>query len=504
MERIVQLTKLENHLWEAANILRGPIDAADFKTYIFPLLFYKRICDVYDEETEQALAESSGDSDFADFPEFHRFHIPSGCHWKDVHSRSSDIGAALNFSFREIMTANPQTLMGIFGDAAWTNKERLPDALLKDLIDHFSRLQLRNQDVDSDIMGQAYEYLIKRFADAANKKAGEFYTPRSVVRLMVDILDPKPGETIYDPACGTGGMLLGAVQHVKDKYGDIKQLFGRLYGQEKNLTTSSIARMNLLLHGVDDFNIYRGDTLRQPMFYANDELIKFDCVIANPPFSLKKWGEKIWQNDPYGRCFAGLPPDSSGDYAWVQHMIKSLHPRSGRMAVVLPHGTLFRMGAEGKIRKAILEMDLLEAVIGLAPNLFYGATLAAAILVFRKQKSTDRRGKILMIDGSKLFKKGRSQNTLESEHAAQLLSWYQAYQNVPGSARVVSLEEIATNDYNLNIPRYIEPPVVKNNLSVDEALRELKSALTEAYAAEDHLVSLLKNAGLFIVDKGEE
>lgn len=493
---MVQLTKLENHLWEAANILRGPIDAADFKTYIFPLLFYKRICDVYDEETELALAESSGDPDFADFPEFHRFHIPSGCHWKDVRSRSSDIGAALNFSFREIMTANPQTLMGIFGDAAWTNKERLPDALLKDLIEHFSRLQLRNQDVDSDIMGQAYEYLIKRFADAANKKAGEFYTPRSVVRLMVEILDPNPGETIYDPACGTGGMLLGAVQHVKEKYGDIKQLFGRLYGQEKNLTTSSIARMNLLLHGVDDFNIYRGDTLRQPMFYANDELIKFDCVIANPPFSLEKWGEEIWQNDPYGRCFAGLPPASSGDYAWVQHMIKSLHPRFGRMAVVLPHGTLFRMGAEGKIRKALLEMDLLEAVIGLAPNLFYGATLAAAILVFRKQKSADRRGKILMIDGSKMYKKGRSQNTLEGDHAAQLLSWYQAYQDVTGFARVVSLEEVAANDHNLNIPRYIEPLTQEKKISVEDALGSLQLALLDAYQAEDHLLDLLKNAGL--------
>lgn len=496
MERIVQLTKIENHLWEAANILRGPIDAADFKTYIFPLLFYKRICDVYDEETEQALEESSGDPDFADFPEFHRFHIPSGCHWKDVRNRSTDIGVALNFSFREIMTANPRTLMGIFGDAAWTNKERLPDALLKDLIEHFSRLRLRNQDVDSDIMGQAYEYLIKRFADASNKKAGEFYTPRSVVRLMVDILDPNPGETIYDPACGTGGMLLGAVQHVREKYGDVKQLYGRLYGQEKNLTTSSIARMNLLLHGVDDFNVYRGDTLRQPHFHSHDELTKFDCVIANPPFSLEKWGEEIWQNDPYGRCFAGLPPASSGDYAWVQHMIKSLNPRSGRMAVVLPHGTLFRMGAEGKIRKAILEMDLLEAVIGLAPNLFYGATLAAAILVFRKQKSPDRRGKILMVDGSKLFKKGRSQNTLEAEHAAQLLAWYQAYQDVAGFVRVVALEEVAENDYNLNIPRFIEPLSQETKISVEDALRNLKIALSDAYQAEDNLIALLKNAGL--------
>ncbi|MCL4559878.1 MAG: type I restriction-modification system subunit M [Chloroflexi bacterium] len=492
----VDLSKLESHIWEAANILRGPVDAADFKTYIFPLLFFKRICDVYDEEIENALKDSAGDADFAGFPENHRFQIPHGCHWNDIRERQADIGKALMLSFNGIGTANPATLMGIFGDAAWTNKERLPDSLLRDLIDHFSRLRIRNVDVDSDVMGQAYEYLIKKFADATNKKAGEFYTPRSVVRLMVDILDPQPGETIYDPACGTGGMLLGAVQHVMEKHGSIKRLFGRLYGQEKNLTTSSIARMNLFLHGVDDFQILRGDTLRQPLFFDGDHLMTFDCVIANPPFSLEKWGEEIWRNDPYGRCFAGLPPSGSGDYAWVQHMLKSLRPRSGRMAVVLPHGTLFRGGAEGKIRQTILEMDLLEAVIGLAPNLFYGATLAAAILVFRKQKSPERRQKVLMIDGSKLFHKGRNQNTLDAEHAGQILQRVQAYQDVPGFARVVSLEEISQNDYNLNIPRYIEPSIEEADVIVEEVLQGLKSALNEANAAEDHLLSLLKNAGL--------
>ncbi len=496
MAAFADLSALENHLWEAANILRGPVDAADFKTYIFPILFFKRICDVYDEETDEAMKESAGDIDFADFPENHRFKIPHGCHWNDIHERASDIGQGLNYAFREIQTANPETLMGIFGDAQWTNKDRLSDELLRDLIEHFSRLRLRNEDVDSDIIGQAYEYLIKKFDFFNYKYSCEFYTPRSIVRLMIDILDPKPGETIYDPACGTGGMLLGAVQHVFEKEHTIQSLFGRLYGQEKNLTTSAIARMNLLLHGVDDFNILRGDTLRNPLFTDNDHLMTFDCVIANPPFSLEKWGEEIWKSDPFGRCFAGLPPSSSGDYAWVQHMLKSLRPRSGRMAVVLPHGTLFRSGAEGKIRQAILQMDLLEAVIGLASNLFYGATLAAAILIFRKQKSPDRRGRVLMIDGSKLFRKGRSQNTLEEEHACQILEWVRAYQDVPGSARVVSLEEIAGNDYNLNIPRYVEPPAQEATIGVDEALQGLQAALEDAYAAEDHLLSLLKKAGL--------
>jgi type I restriction enzyme M protein len=278
---------------------------------------------------------------------------------------------------RGIEKANPETLYGIFGDAQWTNKERLSDSLLRDLIEHFSRIDLGNQAAQADVLGQSYEYLIKKFADATNKKAGEFYTPRSVVRLMVNILDPREGESIYDPACGTGGMLLEAIHHVKENHGDDRTLWGKRFGQEKNLTTSAIARMNLFLHGAADFQIVRGDTLRNPAFFLGDNLATFDCVIANPPFSLEKWGEEVWASDPYGRNFAGMPPAKSGDYAWVQHMIKSMAPKTGRMAVVLPHGALFRMGAEGKIRTKLLGMDALEAVIGLGPNLFYGNRKAA-------------------------------------------------------------------------------------------------------------------------------
>lgn len=368
----LDLSSLESHLWEAANILRGPVDAADFKTYIFPLLFFKRISDVYDEEVAQALEESSGDEDYAHFPENHRFQIPEGGHWQDIRARTTNMGQALQRALREIEKANPRTLYSIFGDAQWSNKERLSDELLCDLIEHFSQLSLSNRAVDSDVLGQAYEYLIKKFADATNKKAGEFYTPRSIVRLMINILDPREGETIYDPACGTGGMLLEAVHHVKESNGNAKTLWGKLYGQEKNLTTSAIARINLFLHGVEDFHIERSDTLRQPAFFEGDHLATFDCVIANPPFSLERWGEDLWINDPYGRNFAGLPPRTSGDYAWVQHMIISMAVKTGRMAVVLPHGALFRMGVEGKIRQKIVEMDVLEAVIGLGPNLFYG------------------------------------------------------------------------------------------------------------------------------------
>lgn len=488
------VNQLESHLWASANILRGPVDAADFKTYIFPLLFFKRICDVWDEEYQE-IVDDTGDEQLAWFPESHRFQIPEDCHWNDVRTKASNVGAALQRAMREIERANSESLYGVFGDAQWSNKERLSDALLKDLIEHFSKLPLGNKSVDSDLLGDAYEYLIKKFADATNKKAGEFYTPRSVVRLMVDMLDPKEAETIYDPACGTGGMLLAAVQHVKDMHGDVKRLWGKLYGQEKNLTTSSIARMNLFLHGVEDFQIVRGDTLRSPAFFDGDRLAMFDCVIANPPFSLEKWGEELWANDPFGRNFAGLPPSSSGDFAWVQHMVKSLAEVTGRMAVVLPQGALFRKGAEGKIRQKLLEMDLIEAVIGLAPNLFYGTGLAACILVLRKRKLVERRKKVLIVDASQLFRRGRAQNFLEPEHAAEIRCWYRDFADVPDAARVVSLDEIKAEDWTLNISRYVLPPLQEDFPQLPEALRAFKEALLRCRDAEEHLQRVIESGG---------
>jgi type I restriction enzyme M protein len=494
----IDLSKLEAHLWESANILRGPVDAADFKTYVFPLLFFKRISDVYDDEYAAALSESGGDEEYARFPQNYRFQIPNGCHWSDVRAVASNVGQALQRAMRGIEKANPETLYGIFGDAAWTNKERLPDALLRDLIEHFSRIALGNQSAQADILGQSYEYLIKKFADLTNKKAGEFYTPRSVVRLMVNILDPGEGESIYDPACGTGGMLLEAVHHVRENHGDDRTLWGKLFAQEKNLTTSAIARMNLFLHGASDFQVVRGDTLRQPAFFSGDNLATFDCVIANPPFSLEKWGEEVWSADPYGRNFAGMPPAKSGDYAWVQHMIKSMAPATGRMAVVLPHGALFRMGKEGEIRKKILQMDLLEAVIGLGPNLFYGTGLAACILVFRQRKKKDRRKKVLILDASRAFKIGRAQNELLPEHVERIHGWYRDYHDVEGIARVVTLDDIAANDHNLNIPRYVEPKNEQEVLSVEEAMQRLRESADAAFAAEDKLIEILKREGLLL------
>jgi len=492
----ITLSQLESHLWESANILRGPVDAADFKTYVFPLLFFKRISDVYDEEYAAALVESAGDEEYAQFPQNYRFQIPKDCHWSNVRVVTTNVGQALQKAMRGIETANPDTLYGIFGDAQWTNKERLPDSLLRDLIEHFSRIPLGIQAAQADILGQSYEYLIKKFADATNKKAGEFYTPRSVVRLMVNILDPKEGESIYDPACGTGGMLLEAVHHVRENHGDDRTLWGKLFGQEKNLTTSAIARMNLFLHGAADFQVVRGDTLRQPAYFSGDNLAMFDCVIANPPFSLEKWGEEVWSSDPYGRNFAGMPPGKSGDYAWVQHMIKSMATASGRMAVVLPHGALFRMGKEGEIRRKILQMDLLDSVIGLGPNLFYGTGLAACILVFRQRKIKERKKKVLILDASREFKSGRAQNELQPEHVERIYNWYHDYQDVEGVARVVTLDEIAANDHNLNIPRYVEPKSGQEALTVEEAMKRLRESAKAAFAAEEKLTAILKREGL--------
>jgi type I restriction enzyme M protein len=483
------ISQLEQYLSKAAWILKGPVDASDFKVYIFPLLFFKRISDVYDEEFNQALDESEGDKDYALLPEFHRFDIPEGCHWNDVRETTTNVGLAIEKALRGIEQSNQQFLYGIFGDAQWSNKNKLSDRLLTDLIEHFSQYSLSNSLVDVDILGQAYEYLIKHFADLTNKKAGEFYTPRSVVHLLGLILNPHEGETVYDPACGTGGMLLECVDHLKHNYEDYRTL--KLYGQEKNLTSSSIARMNMFLHGIEDFQIFRGDTLRNPAFFEADGLKTFDCVIANPPFSLQDWGAENWVNDPYGRNIAGVPPQSNGDMAWVQHMIKSMNS-TGRMTVVLPHGALFRKGAEGRIREELVKQDLLEAVIGLGPNIFYGTQLAACVMVFKQNKESHKKGKVLFIDASDQVRVGRAQNFLEPEHVQQIFNWQQSYQDVENYVKVSTIAEIKENDYNLNIPLYVEKVIEDNLPSVEEALLDLKMAWDESLKAEEKFIAILK------------
>ena len=490
----VTLSELEQYLWGAANILRGPVDASDFKSYIFPLLFFKRISDVYDEEFKEALEESEGDEEYAGLSEFHDFIIPEKAHWKNVQEVTQNVGQALQYAFREIEKTNQEKLYSIFGDVNWTNKDRLSDALLIDLINHFSSKTLSKENVEPDMLGQAYEYLIKKFADLTNRKAGEFYTPRPIVHLMGSILKPQEGETIYDPACGSGGMLLESYQYVQRSGGDARTL--KLYGQEKNLTTSSISRINLFLHAIQSFQIIRGDTLREPAFLEGDRLAKFDVVIANPPFSLEKWGHENWPQDPYGRNIAGTPPKSNGDYAWVQHMIASMAPSTGRMAIVLPHGVLFRQGAEGTIRKTLIEKDLLEAVIGLGPNLFYGTGISACVLVFRAKKNDERKNKVLFIDASEQYLKGRSQNFFLPEHAEAVLKWYEDFGNIENISQVVELSEIRKNEFNLNIPLYVKKVHEVEEIDLKATLEQLKKDYAAFLESEEKMKRLLKEVNI--------
>jgi type I restriction enzyme M protein len=491
--------ELKSTLWDAANTLRGSaVDRTDWKGYILPLLFFKRVCDVWDEETADA-AETFGDTVPALFPEVHRFQVPEHCHWRDIRETAANIGTALVHAMQEIERANPDTLYRVFGTADWGNREKFTDELLKDLIEGFSAISLGNKAVSTDVLGDAYEYLIGKFADVTRRnKAGEFYTPRSVVRMMVEILDPKAGESIYDPACGTGGLLLGAIEHVTREGGDPRTFFGKIYGQEKNLTTSSIARMNLVLHGIEDFQIAREDTLRNPAFAdaSTGGLLTFDCVIANPPFSLKEWGRDLWEADPWGRAKYGIPPESYGDYAFVQHMIASMaQGGNSRMAVVLPQGALFRKAAEGNIRTALLKEDLIEAVIGLAPNLFYGTQLAGCVVVLRRKKPVTRQNKVLIIDASSLFRKARAQNFLDPEHREQIVAWYRAFEDVKDRAKVASLEEIKNEGWTLNISGYVLPSIGADIPPLPDAVEAFKTALAEARSAEDHLRTVLSEGG---------
>jgi type I restriction enzyme M protein len=491
-------TELKSALWECAEVLRGSaVDRTDWKAYILPLLFFKRLSDVWDEEIAEAV-ELYGDIDPVDFPEVHRFEIPTDCHWRDIRETPANVGAGMARAMREIERVNPDTLYRVFGAADWGNKEILSDEILKDLIEQLSQVPLGNQAVSTDILGDAYEYLIGRFADVTKrKKAGEFYTPRSVVRMMVDLLDPHEGETIYDPACGTGGMLLGAIEHVHRAGGDPRTFFGKIYGQEKNLTTSSIARMNLVLHGIEDFQIVREDTLRNPAFIdsAAGGVATFDCVIANPPFSLKEWGREIWEADPWGRVSYGLPPESYGDYAWVQHMVASMAAGTGRMAVVLPQGALFRQGWEGKIRQGLLEQDLVEAVIGLAPNIFFGTGLAPAVVVLCRTKSAARRRRVLLVEASNLCRKGRARNFLDPQHAERIVKWVRAFEDVEGRAKVVGLDVMREEDWTLNISRYVIPRSDMFVPPLPTAIAALKEAVAECRAAENCLREMLNEQG---------
>lgn len=489
--------ELESRLWAAANSLRGPVDPSDFKAYIFPLLFYKRLCDAWDEEHVRALADYAGDEQLAAQPENYRFQIPDGCHWDDLRRYHENVGVHLQTMLDRVQEANPETLAGIFGDVAWANKEKLPEPSLLNLIEAFSSLDLSPSIVGHDLLGNAYEYLLKQFADESGRKAGEFFTPRAVVRLLTRIVDPQPTDTIYDPACGSGGMLVEAVNEVIEAGGGVTQL--RLYGQEVSLTTSAIARMNLFLHDIEDAKILRGDTLRDPKFRDDrGRLTRFDVVITNPPFSLKNWGADVWKNDPWGRPVCGLPPAGNGDLAWVQHMLASIDPTDGRLGVVMPHGVLFRGGAEGEIRERLVKGDQLEAVIGLPPNLFYSTSIPACLLIFRANKAAARRGHVLLVDGSKRFTKGRNQNQMSVDDVAAILAAYRTAEDPDAeggvAVRLVPHAEIKESGWDLNVGRYLRD-TAGEAIDVGTALAELREAQATLRDAEARLDERLKAAG---------
>jgi len=491
--------ELESRLWAAANSLRGPVDPADFKAYIFPLLFYKRISDTWDAEHASAEAKWGDDLDGEIEADYHRFTIPDGCHWADLRRVHENVGVALQKILDRIQQANPETLAGIFGDVAWGNKDKLPEPSLLNLIEAFGSLDLSPERVGHDILGNAYEYLLRQFADESGKKAGEFFTPRAVVRLLTRILDPQPGESVYDPACGSGGMLVEAANEVIEAGGSVRQM--RFYGQEVNLTTAAIARMNLYLHDIEDARVVRGDTLRQPKFLdEKGRLEKFDIVIANPPFSLKNWGADTWVSDAWGRALCGVPPAGSGDFAWVQHMVASMAPDTGRVGVVMPNGVLMRGGAEAAIRQCLVESDQLEAVVGLPGNLFYSTTIPACLLIFRSTKVGDRSRSVLVIDGFGRFEKSRNQNTMSTGDVDAILSAYRTGETFddgagrPVPARLVDHSEIEKAGWDLNVSRYVSN-ASEETLDVAEAVRNLREAMVDLRLAEGELEARLKAAG---------
>lgn len=473
MTRITQ-QQLESYLWGAAVLLRGTIDAGDYKQFIFPLLFYKRLCDVFDEEVVTALRESGGDQDFALFPENHRFQVPTNAHWREIRKVSRDVGRGLQHAMRAIETANPDKLFGIFGDAQWTNKDRLSDAMLRDLIEHFSSLELTVANLPEDELGQGYEYLIKKFADDSGHTAAEFYTNRTVVHLMTEMLDVQPGESVYDPTCGSGGMLLSCIAHLRNQKKEWRNV--KLYGQERNLMTSSIARMNCFLHGIEDFRIERGDTLAEPKLVEGDRLMRFDVVLANPPYSIKQWDRDAFASDPWGRNLYGTPPQGRADYAFQQHILQSLKPNSGRCAVLWPHGVLFRQ-EEDEMRKKMVEADLVEAVIGLGPNLFYNASMESCVVICRTSKPKERRGKIIFINAQNEVTRERAQSFLTAEHINKVVRAFRDFKDVPGFACVAPLAQVRANNGNLGLPLYLEPLKQPGTTSAETA-GDLEGALS--------------------------
>ncbi|MDE6566457.1 MAG: type I restriction-modification system subunit M [Lachnospiraceae bacterium] len=453
MSKKITQDELESYLWGSAVLLRNHIDAGAYKQYIFPLLFFKRLNDVYEEETEKAVKENGPEA--ATWEETHNFSVPDGAHWDDVRNVSENVGKAIQKAFRVIEKSNNEKLQGIFGDGTWTNKNRLPDRLLKDLLEHFSSKTLSIENCPEDELGQGYEYLIKQFADDSGHTAQEFYTNRTVVHLMTEMLKPESGESIYDPTCGSAGMLISSISHLKNNGKEWRNV--SLYGQEINALTSAIARMNLFLHGIEDFRIANGDTLAAPAYIEHGKLQQFDVVVANPPYSINQWNRNAFSADKYGRNFLGVPPQGRADYAFLQHILKSMKQNTGRCAILFPHGVLFR-NEEKDMREKLVRSDLLECVIGLGPNLFYNSPMEACIVICRSKKPENHKGHILFINAVNEVTRKNAQSYLELQHIDKIAKAYEEFKTDNDIAKKVSIRDIEKNDFSLSIPLYVKDP----------------------------------------------
>jgi type I restriction enzyme M protein len=489
--RITQ-RELESYLWGAAVLLRGLIDAGDYKQFIFPLVFLKRLSDVYDEEHDAALAVY-GDEEDADLPENHRFAIPDGAHWRDIRSATSNVGQAILQAMRAIESANPDTLTGVFGDGDWGNKNLLPDATLKDLVEHFSSKVLSIANLPEDELGNGYEYLIKKFADDSGHTAQEFYTNRTLVHLMTLMLKPEPGESVYDPTCGTGGMLISVVAELRRQGQEWRNL--GLYGQELNYSTSAIAQMNLFLHGIADAHIAHGDTLAAPAFHDGlGRLRTFDVVLANPPYSIKAWNRAAFAKDPHGRNVWGVPPQGRADYAFFQHIAKSVDPRTGRAAILFPHGVLFRR-EEAALREALVQSDLLECVLGLGAGLFYNSPMEAVVITLRSTKPPEHRGKVLFINAVREVVREQAQSFLRDSHQQKILAAYEAFADQEGFAAVATIGQIGDKGYSLAIPLYVASVGASagaNDVDIETAVAEWRTAASNADIALGEVLALLR------------